>query len=78
MDRELAIANIGVHAALEELEEWAAEQAARHRSEAYVAQMGGRSVIAATHIGREFAFQRTVARIQEMRLAITTSRDPRD
>lgn len=78
MQRDLQVANIGVGATLDELEEWADEQATLHRAWGYASQMAGASIIAATHIGREFAFQRMVMRIREMREAILTGRDPRD
>ena len=52
---------------LDELELWAAACAIGERSEGFKAQMAGREAIAATHIGREFAFMLVIARIQEMR-----------
>lgn len=73
---ELRIANIGVGATLDELEEWAEEQSMSERRAGYDAQMRKELVIAATHVGREWAFMQAVARIREMREAILT--DQRD
>lgn len=52
---------------LDELEDWADLLAVKYRAEGHSAQMRGRQVIAATHIGREFAFQLVVSEIRSIR-----------
>lgn len=45
--------------------DWLQSQAESERRAGYGAQMRGQAVIAATHIGREFAYYQAVAELRE-------------
>lgn len=52
---------------LEALESWADEMAQKERTAGYAAQMRKQAVVAATHVGREWAFLLTAIHIRDLR-----------
>lgn len=51
---------------LEELERWCEEQAERERADGFSAQMRGQEILAATRIGREWAFYAAASQCREL------------
>lgn len=51
---------------LEAFEEWAEEEAKKHRKDGWDAHQRGESIKEAIHIGREWAFMLTVSKIREI------------